>query len=64
MKTAWRILILSALCLGPGGSATRAQVINFDVPGGAGAANYSGQGACPDPGKNYWNPVVGNGTTG
>lgn len=41
-----------------------AQVINFDVPGGAGAANYSGQGAYSDPGRNYWNPVVGGGTTG
>ncbi len=40
-----------------------AQVINFDVPGGAGAANFSGQGAYPDPGNNYWNPVTGNGTT-
>ncbi|HEV2437673.1 MAG TPA: fibronectin type III domain-containing protein [Verrucomicrobiae bacterium] len=64
MNTTSRILILSALCLGLSGSATWAQVINFDVPGGAGAANYAGQGACPDPGKNYWNPVVGNGTTG
>jgi hypothetical protein len=46
------------------GLATEAQVINFDVPGGAGATNYSGQGACVDPGRNYWNPVVGGGTTG
>lgn len=44
--------------------ATEAQVINFDVPGGAGAASYSGQGACPDPGNNYWNSIVGGGTTG
>jgi hypothetical protein len=42
----------------------QAQVINFDVPGGAGAVNYSGQGAYSDPGKNYWNPIVGGGTTG
>jgi len=42
----------------------QAQVINFDVPGGAGAVNYSGQGAFPDPGNNFWNPVVGGGTTG
>jgi hypothetical protein len=41
----------------------QAQVVNFDVPGGAGAANYSGQGAYPDPGHNYWNPVLGGGTT-
>lgn len=41
-----------------------AQIINFDVPGGAGAANYSGQGACSDPGKNYWNSIVGGETTG
>jgi hypothetical protein len=40
------------------------QVINFDVPGGAGAANYSGQGAYPDPGHNYWNPIWGGTTTG
>ncbi|MGA9777598.1 MAG: hypothetical protein WBS33_04940 [Verrucomicrobiia bacterium] len=64
MSTPWKILILSALCLGLCGTATWAQVINFDVPGGAGATNYSGQGAYPDPGNNYWNPVVGNGTTG
>ena len=44
--------------------AAQGQVINFDVPGGAGAVNYSGQGAYPDPGKNYWNPIVGGGTTG
>src|SRR5580693_3215151 len=44
--------------------AIQAQVINFDVPGGAGAANYSGQGAYPDPGNNYWNPIAGGGTTG
>jgi hypothetical protein len=42
---------------------TQAQVINFDVPGGAGAANYSGQGAYPDPGNNYWNSIIGGGTT-
>jgi len=42
----------------------QAQVINFDVPGGAGAVNYSGQGAFPDPDNNFWNPVVGGGTTG
>lgn len=41
----------------------RAQVVNFDVPGGAGASNYSGQGAYLDPGHNYWNPVLGGGTT-
>ena len=47
------------------GNATQAQVINFDVPGGvAGAANYSGQGAYSDPGKNYWNPIWGGLTTG
>lgn len=41
----------------------QAQVVNFDVPGGAGATNYSGQGAYPDPGHNHWNPVLGGGTT-
>jgi hypothetical protein len=64
MNITWKALILSALCIGLCDTATLAQVINFDVPGGAGAANYSGQGAYPDPGNNYWNPVVGNGTTG
>ena len=53
-----------ALCVILCSRAIQAQVINFDVPGGAGAANYSGQGAYPDPGNNYWNPIVGGGTTG
>src|SRR5258705_6576786 len=44
--------------------ATQAQVINFDVPGGAGATNYSGQGAYSDPGNDYWNAISGGGTTG
>jgi hypothetical protein len=55
---------MAAACLMLGNQASRAQVINFDVPGGAGAANYSGQGAYSDPGHNYWNPIVGGGTTG
>ncbi len=59
-----RLLVLAAALLGLNGESIQAQVINFDVPGGAGAVNYSGQGAYPDPGKNYWNPVVGGGTTG
>src|ERR1700719_1227958 len=45
-------------------NAAEGQIINFDVPGGAGATNYSGQGACSDPGHNYWNAIVGGGTTG
>jgi hypothetical protein len=53
-----------ALCMIFCSRAIHAQVINFDVPGGAGAANYSGQGANSDPGNNYWNPIVGGGTTG
>jgi len=41
----------------------RAQVINFDVPGGvSGFTNYSGQGAYAHPGNNYWNPINPNGT--
>ncbi len=45
-------------------SPTEAQVINFDTPGGiSGFVNYSGQGAYSDPGNNYWNPIVQNGTT-
>ncbi|HMD53291.1 MAG TPA: hypothetical protein VKJ65_01930, partial [Phycisphaerae bacterium] len=55
---------MAAVCILLCDHATQAQVINFDVPGGAGAANYSGQGAYPDPGNNYWNPIVGGGTTG
>jgi len=64
MITHWKIFVLVAVCLVPGSEALQAQVINFDVPGGADAANYSGPGAYADPGNNYWNPVVGNGTTG
>ncbi|HUA37080.1 MAG TPA: hypothetical protein VMA35_01620 [Candidatus Sulfopaludibacter sp.] len=64
MNTRSKILRRSLVALALCGAMTRAQVINFDVPGGAGAANYSGQGAYSDPGHNYWNPVVGNGTTG
>jgi hypothetical protein len=41
-----------------------ALVVNFNVPGGqSGGINYSGQGAYADPGNNYWNPVISNGTT-
>ena len=54
---------MAAVYIGLCDNATRAQVINFDVPGGAGAVNYSGQGACLDPGNNYWNAIVGGGTT-
>lgn len=46
-------------------STMRGQVINFDVPGGAGAANYSGQGAYSDlSGNTNWNPIWGGTTTG
>lgn len=41
----------------------RAQVINFNVPGGLSAANFSGQGAYADAGGNYWNPIRYQGTT-
>ncbi len=63
-KTHRSILILAVLTGLMCSRAVEAQVVNFDVPGGAGAANYSGQGAYPDPGNNYWNPIVGGGTTG
>ncbi len=53
-------VVFAAVVTGP---AVRAQVVNFDVPGGAGAPNYSGQGAYSDPGNNFWNPVLGGGTT-
>jgi hypothetical protein len=35
-----------------------AQIINFSV-----ASNYSGQGALSDPGHNFWNAIIQNGTT-
>jgi hypothetical protein len=57
----WVLLVLSAVLLA---NKVHGQVINFDVPGGAGAANYSGQGAYSDPGHNYWNPIWGGTTTG
>jgi hypothetical protein len=57
-----KYLILAVLTLC--GWVTQAQVINFDVPGGAGATNYSGQGAYFDPGNDYWNAFFGNATTG
>ena len=64
MNTHRNIVILAVLSATLYSGAALAQVINFDVPGGAGAVNYSGQGAYPDSGNNYWNPVVGGGTTG
>lgn len=64
MNTVCRNIVLAGVCLGLSKLVVQAQVINFDVPGGAGAANYSGQGAYADPGHNYWNPVVGGGATG
>ena len=63
---------LAIVCVVLFGSATQAQVINFDVPGGSTAGvgglsgtyvNYSGQAGCSDPGNNYWNPVKRNGAT-
>jgi hypothetical protein len=59
--------------ISPSSPFTTNLLLNFDVPGGptngvgdisaSGYANYVGQGALPDPGHNYWNPVVRNGTT-
>ena len=63
-KSQLKLAVLSAICLAVSALSSLAEVINFDVPGGAGAVNYSGQGAYPDPGNNYWNPIVGGGTTG
>ena len=63
MTTHWNVVILVAVCIGLCDIQSWAQVINFDVPGGAGAVNYSGQGAYPDPSNNYWNAIVGGGTT-
>src|SRR5580692_392193 len=58
-----KLFLLFAVWIGLCGDASRAQVINFDVPGGAGAANYSGQGAYSDPGNNFWNSIAGGHTT-
>jgi hypothetical protein len=55
-----KLAVLLGFCWGV---AMRAQVINFEVPGGAGAADYAGQGAYSDLGHNFWNPVRGGGTT-
>ena len=41
----------------------KAQVINFDTPGGVGGTNFNGQGALSDPNNNYWNPIAFNNTT-
>ncbi len=60
----WVIRTIAILLGLSWGLAAEAQVINFDVPGGAGATNYSGPGTYADPGHTYWNPVVGGGTTG
>src|ERR1700742_133199 len=56
------ILLLLAWVILSGGPVLQAQVINFDVPGGAGVANFSGQGAYTDSGNNYWNAINGGGT--
>jgi len=45
------------------GTTSFSGTINFDVPGGEGGANYAGQGAYSDPGNDYWNDIVANGTT-
>ena len=45
------------------GNLAQAQVVNFDVAGGLSAINYAGQAAYPDPGNNYWNPIIYQGTT-
>jgi len=51
----------AAMC---GASQAHAQLLNFDVPGGAsGASNYSGAGAVGSAGD-LWNPVDLGGTTG
>jgi hypothetical protein len=53
--------VLVVLCLALGHSAVEAQVINFDMPGGVGGVNYSGQAAAADSGT-YWNPIAYQGT--
>jgi len=55
--------VILVILIGLWNSAAQGQTINFDAPGGLGGVNYSGQGAFPDPGNNYWNPIVKNGTT-
>jgi hypothetical protein len=55
-------VILAILCLVLNQSEAKAQVINFDVPGGIGGVNYSGQGAAAGSGTN-WNPIAYQATT-
>ncbi|HVU27576.1 MAG TPA: PEP-CTERM sorting domain-containing protein [Verrucomicrobiae bacterium] len=43
--------------------AAQAQVINFNASLAGGETTYSGQGAYSDPGNDYWNALVQNGTT-
>ncbi|MDB6064414.1 MAG: uncharacterized protein JWR26_622 [Pedosphaera sp.] len=64
VRTRLRLLVVGVVLMLTWRNAAEGQIINFDVPGGAGGTNYSGQGACSDPGHNYWNAIVGGGTTG
>ena len=57
------IALMSALVFILSGTLTKAQIVNFDSPGGLGGVNYSGQGAVSDPGNNYWNPIARQGIT-
>ncbi len=60
------IISLIAFCLLLCNDSAKAQLVNFDAPGGiggTGVVNYSGQGALIDPDHNYWNPIKQNGTT-
>ena len=51
--------MLGLIC---GLNALQAQTVNFDVPGGVGAVNYSGLGAAPGTGI-YWNAIAYQGTS-
>jgi hypothetical protein len=70
------VALMIAACILLQTKQMQAQVINFDVPGAADTGqnfptgnrfnvgtNYVGQGALSDPGNNYWNPILFNGTT-
>jgi fibronectin-binding autotransporter adhesin len=56
------IIITTVASMALGNYIACAQTINFDVPGGVGAVNYSGPGAAPDPGL-YWNAIADKGTS-
>ncbi|MDB6019205.1 MAG: Chitinase [Pedosphaera sp.] len=68
------VLIFVCCCANAAYVIKSGDIVNYDVPGssisGVGGTagngtfnNFTGQGGLADPGHNYWNPVVRNGTT-